>query len=64
MKAKPSIEPIWPLVLNATDAMRSSAFNHLFGQVKSALAYRKVSNADIPKMFRKAILFGIKTNSK
>ena len=64
MKTKPTMESVWPLAMDASDAMRSSAFNHLFGQMQSALEYRKVSNADIPKMFQNAIKFGITVNTK
>jgi len=64
MKTKPTMESVWPLAMDASDAMRSSAFNHLFGQTEQAIKHRKLTNAGVVKMFRTAIEYGIRFHSK
>ena len=64
MNPKDIIDAAWQLNLEASNAMRSSALNHLFGQFQEAIKSREVSNADIARMFMHSIQFGIKSNSK
>lgn len=64
MKTKPTMESVWPLVVDATDAMRSSAFNNLFGQTEQAIKTGKLCNDDMAEMFKRAIKYGIKYGIK